>query len=244
MNNKELYESTDVVSKYAVNSTRVRCLNNAEKDLIDRFDIKDKKVLVLGGGAGRVPSNLLLFGNTVTSVERSENMYKASVTNFPKETFPSLDLHLGDATDLSAFPDNSFDVVLFPQNGIDYIDSIELREKAISEMVKKLRPGGIFAFGSHNKTSYYFSHKTRWSDRMFANFKNPYIYDQESVIGGGNIFKGRPEYVISRTKKISGAEFIGFTCDTRNKFDRFMSRNINTAKYVFPYLIYVFKKGM
>ena len=51
--------------------------------------------------------------------------------------------------DLDFAADNSYDFVLFSYNGIDHLELPE-RERALSEMKRVLRPGGIMAFSSHN----------------------------------------------------------------------------------------------
>ncbi len=242
MDNKNLYETDEVVAKYAVNTTRVRSLNNPEKYLIDRYDIKNKNVLVIGGGAGRVPANLLLYGNRVLSIDRSTKLTEAAKNNFPNAKFADLEFHEGDASNLSGIPDVSFDVVLFPMNSIDYIDSKEMRDKALTEAVKKLKPGGILSFSSHNKLGYFFSPKIRMKDRTLRSFVGDYRFTRESVVGGGNIFKGNPDFIIRDTEKLTATKYLGFLADSRNKFERFLSRNLFTSKFYFPYLLYVFKK--
>lgn len=242
MDNKNLYETDEVVAKYAANTTRVRSLNNPEKYLIDRYDIKNKNVLVIGGGAGRVPANLLLYGNSVLSIDRSTKLTEAAKNNFPNAKFADLEFREGDASNLSGISDVSFDVVLFPMNSIDYIDLKEMRDKALTEAVKKLKPGGILAFSSHNKLGYFFSPKIRMKDRTLRSFVGDYRFTRESVVGGGNIFKGNPDFIISDTEKLTATKYLGFLADSRNKFERFLSRNLFTSKFYFPYLLYVFKK--
>lgn len=242
MDNKNLYETDEVVAKYTANTTRVRSLNNPEKYLIDRYDIKNKTVLVIGGGAGRVPANLLLYGNRVLSIDRSTKLTEAAKNNFPNARFADLEFREGDASNLSGISDVSFDVVLFPINSIDYIDSKEMRDKALTEAVKKLKPGGILAFSSHNKLGYFFSPKIRMNDRTLKSFTGYYRFTRESVIGGGNIFKGNPDFIIRDTEKITTTKYLGFLADSRNKLERFLSRNLFTSKFYFPYLLYVFKK--
>ena len=139
INNKKLYEQDEVVGKYSANTTRVRSLNNCEKEFIDRFDIKNKKVLVLGCGAGRVPVNLLIFGNQVVGVDRSEALLNFAIKTFPKNKFSDLDFILADMCDLSKIPDENFDTVIFPGNSIDYLQDYRLREIAIVEATKKLK---------------------------------------------------------------------------------------------------------
>lgn len=241
MNNQELYESDAVVKKYTGNSTRARCLNESEKNFIDKFDIKNKKILVLGSGSGRVPANLLLFGNTITGIELSHQLSQAANKIFPSEEFKRMSLVQGDATNLSSIENQSFDVVFFPQNGIDYIPTKEARDTALKEMAKKVKPGGLLAFSSHNKLAYLFSPKLPFKNHNVSRFSTPYFYRQERVVGGGVIFKGNPRFIISDTEHITGAVFAGFTCDTRNKFDRVIARNLILAQWYFPYILYVFK---
>lgn len=242
MNNRELYESDEVVKKYTGNSTRTRCLNESEKNFIDKFDIKNKKVLVLGSGSGRVPANLLLFGNTVFGIELSKQLSQAANKIFPAADFRRMSLEQGDATDLSHIEDRSFDVVFFPQNGIDYIPTKEARDVALKEMTKKIKPGGLLAFSSHNKLAYLFSPKLRFNNHHISGCSLPYFYKQEKVVGGGVIFKGNPRFIISDTEHITGAVFTGFACDTRNTFDRLIARNLSLAQWYFPYILFVFKK--
>lgn len=243
MNNRDLYESEEVLKKYGENNTRVRSLNNAEKAFIDRFAVKDKKVLVVGSGAGRVPANLLLFGNAVSAADRSRGMVELARKNFPSSIFPTLAFRQAEAEDLSAFPDDSFDVVFFPQNGIDYIETIEGRERALSEMARKVKSGGILAFSSHNKAGYLFSPRIPFRHHSFASWFRPYGFVPEHVVGGGRIFKGNPEYVIRRTGAVTGMRCIGYTCDIRSRISSFLSKNLHLAKYFFPYILYIFKKA-
>lgn len=243
VDNKNLYESDEVVTKYVANTTRARSLNNADRALIDRFNIKNKKVLVLGCGAGRVPVNLLLFGNEVVGVDRSERLLQYAKETFPKTKFRDLDFLLADMCDLSSIHDEIFDVIIFPMNSIDYIDTIEMREKAINEAYRKLKHNGIFAMSSHNKLAYLFSPKLPMKSKSLKYLFNTFLFDKEKVIGGGLIFKGNPEFIINEVEKSSPLTFLGFTVDSRNKIERFLARNINTAKYIFPYIFYVFKKA-
>lgn len=242
LTNEELYQSQEVVEKYAANTTRLRVLNDSEKFVIDKFDVKNKKVLILGSGAGRVPANLLIFGNSVVGIELSEPLYQASLKNFSKERFPDLDLRHGDARNLADIENNSFDVVWFPQNGLDYVPSYNERIEVLKEMQKKVKPGGLVIFSSHNKRAYVYSPKVSFKNKHFKDFRAGYYYAPENVVGGGNIFKGDPDFVIQETEKNTNLKFVGFACDARNKFDRFLMKKLKIARYIFPYIQYIFKK--
>jgi SAM-dependent methyltransferase len=189
--NIRLYEEPETVNKYTSYSTRVRQLNNAEKAFIDRFKIHNKRIIVAGSGGGRVPANLLLFGNEVTGIELSENLNQKANENFPKENFKNLTLIHGDATDLSKFSNQGYDLAFFPQNGIDLISDIKKREKAIHELSLKVKPGGILAFSSHNSLSA-FSYKNLSGKRNLTGVFKPYYFAKEKITGGGTLFKGKP----------------------------------------------------
>jgi len=242
LDNKKLYESDEVVAKYSSNSTRLRSLNNAEKNFIDKFDIKNKKVLVIGSGAGRVPVNLLLFGNVVVGVDRSKKLVEFARSTFPNEKFKDLTFVEADAENMDSVPDESFDVVYFAMNTIDYIDSIEHRQRVLIEAKKKIKIGGILAFSSHNSKAYFLSPKVRIKDKHFKYLFVKYVFAQESVVGGGTIFKGDPDYIIEQTFKLGGLKYQGFVCDSRSNIDRFISRKLLFSKFYFPYIVYVFIK--
>ena len=129
VDNKKLYMEELVVAKYAAKSTRVRQLNIPERNLIDNYSIIDKNVLIIGSGAGRVPSNLLLFGNTVTAVELSPELHQVALSTYPNDLFTNLTLINGDANNLDFLEDASFDCVFFPMNGIDLAPTIKDRGK-------------------------------------------------------------------------------------------------------------------
>lgn len=146
----------------------------------------------------------------------------------------------GNAKDLSFLPDESFDAVIFPMNGLDLLPSIIDRERCLKEMARKVSKGGILAFSSHNPRGY-LSYKT--SNKKLPLFTKPYIFEKEKVIGGGVLFKGTPQFIIKHTQKTTGLEFAGFTADCRNILERKISKNLVLAQFLFPYLFYVFKKS-
>ena len=144
MNNEALYRNQNVVQKYPSKSTRVRQLNNPERELVDYYRLWEKDILILGGGAGRVPSNMVLFGNRVTSIELSPELHNAAMTDYPPEIFGNLKFINGDARCLSCLADSSFDCVFFPMNGIDLAPTLNDREAILLEMYRKLRGGSLY----------------------------------------------------------------------------------------------------
>jgi ubiquinone/menaquinone biosynthesis C-methylase UbiE len=119
-------------------------------ELLDQLGLRgDERILDLGCGRGAV---LLLAAQHLTtgravgvdlwrSVDQSGNSAEATRRNAIAEGVADrVEVHTGDMTALP-FADNSFDVVL-SSLAIHNISGRAGREKAISEAVRVLRPGG------------------------------------------------------------------------------------------------------
>lgn len=120
-------------------------LRERERTVIERyFDATDGRVLDVGCGAGRTTRALEQRGFDVVGIDISEEMVERAT-----ERFDDLDVRVGDATDLE-FDDGSFEHVLFSWVGIDAIRPAWLRRRALFEIRRVLKPGGVFAFSSHN----------------------------------------------------------------------------------------------
>ena len=240
LSNRELYETDEVVAKYTARLTRNRTLNIAEKRFIDEYSIHGKRILVLGSGAGRVPANLLLFENTVVGVELSERLLEKALEIFPPDAFPRLRFLQGDAAGFPGIADNSFDVVWFPQNGLDYLPTVEDRHRALAEMVRVCRPGGLVAFSSLNLVAYCISYKLPWKQKAIRNLFKRQIFRKEYVVGGGFRYMARPSFLVAETVERFGLTFRGFTADVRNSLDHRLAKHLRLATPVFPWLHYVF----
>jgi SAM-dependent methyltransferase len=105
---------------------------------------KGGAVLDLGVGTGRTVPFLRPLAGRYVGVDFAAEMVSAC-----RARFPDVDLRQGDARDLAAFADHEFDLVLFSFNGIDYMPP-EDRPRALSEVFRVLRPGGVFVFSTHN----------------------------------------------------------------------------------------------
>ena len=119
-------------------------------ELLDRLSLRgDERILDLGCGRGAVllmAAQHLTTGRAVgvdlwRTVDQSGNSAEATQRNATAEGVADLsELHTGDLTALP-FEDNRFDVVL-SSLAIHNISGRAGREKAISEAVRVLRPGG------------------------------------------------------------------------------------------------------
>jgi arsenite methyltransferase len=132
-------------------------------DLLDRLGLRgDERILDMGCGRGAVlmlAAQHLTTGRAVgvdlwRSVDQSGNSAEATQRNATLEGVADrVELHTADMTALP-FADNSFDLVV-SSLAIHNISGAAGREKAISEAVRVLRPGGrlviadIRATGQH-----------------------------------------------------------------------------------------------
>jgi SAM-dependent methyltransferase len=140
--NKTIYERRSIVSQYVTATD----LTSTEERLLARYraNIAGGRVLDLGVGGGRTTPYLTGLATSYIGVDFSTAMVAAC-----RQRYPRLEFRQGDARDLSAFPEDHFDFVLFSFNGIDYVGHDD-RARVLKQVARVLRPGGIFVFSSHN----------------------------------------------------------------------------------------------
>jgi len=107
-------------------------------------EIQNRRILDIGIGTGRTTEYLLKYTKDYIGVDYSEGMVKHA-----KEIYRDAEILQMDARDLNAFGDESFDLVFFSFNGIDYMNHTD-RMQCIKEVTRVLRTGGFFVFSSHN----------------------------------------------------------------------------------------------
>ena len=147
--NGEVYTSEEAVQKYT-KKIQQEGLFAGEAAVLDKYFVEDgATVLDLGCGAGRTTKPLADRGFDVVGVDQSEPMIEAA-----RELYPDIDFRVDDATDLS-MPDATFDYVLFSNNGLDCVYPEFQRRQALREIHRVLRPGGLFAFSSHNRLFFF-----------------------------------------------------------------------------------------
>jgi SAM-dependent methyltransferase len=140
--NKATYETKRVVNLYLSGP-----IQPAELSILARYrnDYWGKRVLDIGCGAGRTTEFLHSFDIEYTGVDYSESMVRHCSSRVP-------DAHCEqcDVRDMSRFGDESFDFVLFSNNGFDSLTH-EDRLSALREINRVLATGGIFVFSTHNR---------------------------------------------------------------------------------------------
>lgn len=140
---------------------------------IHRFADQNARVLEVGAGTGRYSIALAREGMDVTAVELLES--NLAVLRKNSRGLDHLRAYQGDATDLSRFPDNAFDMTLL-LGPMYHLYEEEDVGKAIDEAIRVTRPGGsiLFAFLSVFGIMYanYFS--GNWTFGQEENFTEDY----------------------------------------------------------------------
>lgn len=109
--------------------------------------LADFKMLDVGIGGGRTTINFAPKVASYTGIDYSGGMItycQKKFDHFKNATFIEM-----DARNLSAFPDNEFDLLLFSFNGIDCVD-YEGRIQILLEFNRVLKANGMLIFSFHN----------------------------------------------------------------------------------------------
>lgn len=139
--NNELWEEGDYVADYAH-----RNLRPVEIILLVRYrDALRGRVLELGCGAGRVTGYLATISDQTHGIDISPAMVA-----FCQRTYPSVTFRQGDLRDMSAYDNDSFDVIFGPNNVLDVLTDDE-RQRAFDELRRLIAPDGLLIFSTHNR---------------------------------------------------------------------------------------------
>ncbi len=117
-------------------------LQKPEQVIFDILNFKSMRVLDLGVGTGRTTPYLAPRSGSYVGVDYSEAMIAEC-----RKKFPSIEFLVCDARNL---PFNEpFDCIFFSFNGIDNMPHSD-RLATLHGIEKLLKPGGYFAFSTHN----------------------------------------------------------------------------------------------
>ena len=119
---------------------------NPREDAIVRstFAGMGGRALDVGCGYGRTSRPLAEMGFRVTAIDIVPRMIAEA-----RAATPGVGFCVMSATDLG-FADASFDCALFSANGIDCIAPQSKRLRALRELHRVLRPGGVLVYSAHN----------------------------------------------------------------------------------------------
>ena len=173
---------------------------------IHRFAAGQSKVLEVGAGTGRYSIALAREGMDVTAVELVED--NLAVLRENSKGIDNIKSFQGDATDLSQFPDNSFDLTLFFGPMYHLYDTDEVN-CAIDEAIRVTKPGGVimFAFISVFAIMYANYFYGNWAKGQAENFTNDYrvrhfkeqLFTGYDVTEFEQLFCGKPVEWITTT---------------------------------------------
>lgn len=140
---------------------------------IHRYAAEQSRVLEIGAGTGRYSIALAKEGMDVTAVELLES--NLAVLRENSKDLENLQSFQGDATDLSRFADNTFDVTLCFGPMYHLYEEAEVH-RAIDEAIRVTKPGGIllFAFISVFAIMYANYFYGGWADGQAMNFTKDY----------------------------------------------------------------------
>jgi ubiquinone/menaquinone biosynthesis C-methylase UbiE len=134
---KATFESTA-----GVQAMNVQGLRDGEERVFSHF-AAGSSVLDMGCGTGRTTAVLKDRGFRVTGMDYSAAMIREAASQRPDIQFDVM-----DASEMT-YGDASFDNAFFSYNGLGNLYPERLRLKALSEIHRILRAGGIFAYTSH-----------------------------------------------------------------------------------------------
>ena len=109
-------------------------------------------MLDIGVGAGRTAPLMRRSAGEYVAIDAGERMVAAA-----RRQHPQIDVRTMDVRALD-FPDAAFDLVAFSFNGLDGMP-VSGRNRALAEIARVTRPGGLFAFSSMNRTGPAFGEK-------------------------------------------------------------------------------------
>ena len=145
-NPKDNYNNPQSVLVY----TGKKWLTKSEESIFSLFSFnKELKILDLWCGWWRTTAALYnKWFHNIVWVDFAENLIE-----WAKKEYPELadKFFVWDATKLSDFQDDEFDIVFFSFNGIDYIPDAESRIQAYREIYRVLKEEWMYIFSSHNK---------------------------------------------------------------------------------------------
>ena len=107
---------------------------------IEKYLKKGYKVLEIGAGTGRYSHTLARLGYRVDAIELVEH----NIEIFRKNTLPTENITVkqGNALDLSAIPDNQYDITLL-LGPMYHLYNDEDKRKALSEAIRVTKHGGV-----------------------------------------------------------------------------------------------------
>ena len=134
----DFYNNYDEDSRLTVKHGSVEFLTTMH--YIGKYINPGDRVLEIGAGTGRYSHALARQSHTVDAVELIEH----NIEIFRRNTLPGENITVvqGNALDLSAFQDNTYDITLL-LGPLYHLYSREDKQQALREAIRVTRPGGV-----------------------------------------------------------------------------------------------------
>ncbi|MBS6646355.1 MAG: class I SAM-dependent methyltransferase [Clostridiaceae bacterium] len=134
----DFYNNYDEDSRLGIKHGSVEFLTTMH--YIERYLKPGSRVIEIGAGTGRYSHALAQQGYTVDAVELVDHNIEIFRMNIqPGE---KITITQGNAVDLSAFPDNEYDITLL-LGPLYHLYSTEDKQKALEEAIRITKPGGV-----------------------------------------------------------------------------------------------------
>ncbi|KAG8465085.1 hypothetical protein KFE25_012448 [Diacronema lutheri] len=111
-------------------------------------DDSGRRYLEVGCGGGVLTEELAARGCTMHGIDMSEKAVEYARARAAHLSLPNATYEVGNAYDLSRFGDASFDGVVMA----DVLEHLHDLPRALGEVARVLKPGGVFAFDTINRT--------------------------------------------------------------------------------------------
>ncbi len=233
---KSTFEAENVVRGY----TALDRLQKPEQTILQllRARLGYMNMLDIGVGGGRTTLHFAPLVRAYMGVDYAANMVKACEERFPDRE-DHIAFQVADARFMDQFPTGAFDFILFSYNGIDNI-SHDDRILALQEIKRVGKPGGVFAFSTHNLRSLHKAYKIQFyknpkklAYQVFSYFlliflngfpgkhqKKPYtIVNDGTHRFGLNMYYIQPEYQIKQLESLGFRNIRLFSVITGEEID-------------------------
>ncbi len=145
----ERFNTSIIVEKYkdAIENVGIW---ESESIVANAYLNKDDRILELGCGTGRFTFGLYKLGfHHITGIDLAKELIMVA-KDYAKKHNLRVAFSYQDARKLQ-FPNESFDGIVFPFNGLMTIPLEENRKQVLSEIARVLRPSGYFIFTTHDR---------------------------------------------------------------------------------------------
>jgi ubiquinone/menaquinone biosynthesis C-methylase UbiE len=190
------HEFNDESERLESNPGRVEYLTTMT--YLNKVIPKSSSILDACAGSGKYAFALAKEGHSIVAgdlVDVNVNMIRKQ----QKDTPLLKEIYEGSILDLSRFEDESFDVVLNFGAYYHICDDGE-REKSISESLRVLKKGGIYALAYINRYANFYGH----AEEMLSNFYMFEYYMQNGHLENSNLFyASSPEMVENDMKNFN-----------------------------------------